>query len=276
MDGACFLNPWQRNDIVRLWSESFGDTKEYIDLFIDRHIDSARCAAFIVDGRAQSMLFLLDAPVRFGGEIFKSAYVYAACTARSCRGKGLMRCLLDFVSEQSKTDFVCLVPSQASLFDYYSRSGFVTAFYKKTVSVGAEALPAVIAAANASSGSLSACRAACIGNGVLWDDAAIRYALEENEFCSGRSFTVNDGASFGYAVTYVEGKTAVIKEAACDRLLLGELADKISSLGCDEYRLDLPYDGSGERIPTGMLRAVSSLAKQADIGGDAYLGLTLG
>lgn len=276
MDGACFLNEWRTDSIVRLWSESFGDTEEYIDLFIGRHIGSARCAVFNVSGRAQSMLFLLDAPLRLGGEVYKSSYVYAACTAESFRGRGLMKSLLDFVSAHSGADFICLVPSQRSLFDYYSRCSFVTAFSKKTVTVGAKELMTAVPSADGVCGSLSTLRNACMGDGVLWGDEAIRYALDENEFCSGRSLLVRDSGSVGYAIAYAEGKAAVIKEAACGRALLGRLADMLCSTGCEEFRLDLPYDGSGERIPTGMLRAASPRAGQAKISGDAYLGLTLG
>ena len=47
------------DDIVPLWSEAFGDSREDIVFFIE-NIKNARCFAYYENGKAVSMLYLVD------------------------------------------------------------------------------------------------------------------------------------------------------------------------------------------------------------------------
>lgn len=104
------------DDIVPLWSEAFGDSREDIVFFIE-NIKNARCFAYFKNGRALSMLYLVDCAL--DGK--KSYYIYAACTTHSCRKKGYMSALIEHCI--AEFDEVCLIPANEKLIEYYKRQG---------------------------------------------------------------------------------------------------------------------------------------------------------
>ncbi len=116
-----------RDDAVALWHEAFGDSEDYIRFFHSTH-GSCQCLTHSENGRLTSALYLID------GELCgkKGYYLFAAATSEAYRGKGCMAKLLEkakrFAAENSKS-FIALVPAEKSLFDYYSRFGYKTAFY---------------------------------------------------------------------------------------------------------------------------------------------------
>lgn len=116
-----------RDDAVRLWKEAFGDSEEYIDFFHQTH-GSCQCLTHAENGRLASALYLID------GELCgkKGYYLFAAATFSAYRGNGCMAKLLEkakrFAADNSKS-FIALVPAEKSLFGYYSRFGYKTAFY---------------------------------------------------------------------------------------------------------------------------------------------------
>ncbi len=118
-----------RQDAVKLWQEAFGDSEEYIEFFHSNH-DSCVCLMLTEGDELTSALYLID------GELCgnKGYYLFAAATFRKFRGKGCMASLLrkaeSFAKENGKS-FIALVPAEGTLFDYYSRFGYKTAFYAK-------------------------------------------------------------------------------------------------------------------------------------------------
>ncbi len=118
-----------RQDAVKLWNEAFGDSEEYINFFHYSH-DSCICLMLTDDDKLTSALYLID------GELCdkKGYYLFAAATFENFRGRGHMSSLLkkaeSFAKDNGKS-FIALVPAEATLFDYYSRFGYKTAFYAK-------------------------------------------------------------------------------------------------------------------------------------------------
>ncbi|MBQ5825083.1 MAG: GNAT family N-acetyltransferase [Clostridia bacterium] len=131
-----FDNPSLREQAVVLWREAFGDSEEYIRFFHNTH-SSCVCLTLEEKGALASALYLID------GELCsqKGLYLFAAATFKKHRGKGLMAKLLQKAEEyarQNAKSFIALVPAEASLFDYYSRFGYKTAFYADKRSIGSE------------------------------------------------------------------------------------------------------------------------------------------
>ncbi|MCR5208176.1 MAG: hypothetical protein K6C14_06850, partial [Eubacterium sp.] len=50
-----------------------------------------------------------------------SNYIYAACTLKSCRGKGIMSALLEYAKKEYPS--LCLIPASDSLAEYYGKRG---------------------------------------------------------------------------------------------------------------------------------------------------------
>lgn len=117
-----------REDIICVWNEAFGDEREYIEFFLDRCPEKAAIGC-VENGLLVSVLFLLDGSI----EDFGCKYLYAACTLKSCRGRGIMKELIDFAKAyyaHKDVDFIFLVPGEESLYGYYKKLGFVEKFMR--------------------------------------------------------------------------------------------------------------------------------------------------
>lgn len=106
------------DDIVPLWSEAFGDSREDIVFFID-NIKNGVCLAEFQNDKAVSMLYLVDCCLNSK----QAHYIYAACTDSKSRKKGYMAGLIKYCIDNY--DRVCLIPADEHLVNYYNKQGFV-------------------------------------------------------------------------------------------------------------------------------------------------------
>lgn len=104
-----------KEDIISLWSEAFGDTRDEILYFVD-NVKNAKCIG-AYETELESMLFLVDCKLNN----INSKYIYAACTKKSSQGKGYMTMLLDYCKKEY--DSVCLIPANTGLISYYKNRG---------------------------------------------------------------------------------------------------------------------------------------------------------
>lgn len=113
-------------DLRTLWQEAFGDPDVFIDLFFSAGYSPKRCHYIEEDGAPVSALYWFDCVLN--GRKF--AYIYGVATLKSHRGKGLAGRLLNETHEilrQQGYAGAILVPSGASLFDFYRQFGYKTA-----------------------------------------------------------------------------------------------------------------------------------------------------
>lgn len=124
-----FENEKLRKQAVSLWKEAFGDSEEYINFFLDTH-KGCTFVPLTDYGVLVSALYLIDGVL----DDVDGFYLFAAATFKAHRSKGYMARLLQLAEEKAKEknkSFIALVPAEKSLFDYYSRFGYKTAFYAK-------------------------------------------------------------------------------------------------------------------------------------------------
>lgn len=122
-------NGYLRGSAVALWKEAFGDSEEYINFFLDTH-KGCTLVPLTENGELVSALYLIDGTLNN----VDGFYLFAAATFKAHRSKGYMAKLLKLAQETAKQNgrsFIALVPAEKSLFDYYSRFGYKTAFYAK-------------------------------------------------------------------------------------------------------------------------------------------------
>lgn len=119
--------------LTELWSKVFKDEKSYIELiFSEGSADSILCFAETDGDKVVSAFYLLKTYLYFNNKCYNGYYLYAAATDNSYRGKGIMSKLIKEAQdccEKSGSDFISLVPSEASLYSYYKRSGFIGSMY---------------------------------------------------------------------------------------------------------------------------------------------------
>lgn len=137
----------QRQDVPalkQLWHTCFGDEMSYINLFFDGLFQPLDMVVLLEEGRAVSMAALIPTAMTVGGESMPITYLYAMCTHPDCRGRGLGRALLDFAAEHARLRgslAIALVPADQGLFHFYSRAGYETAFWNRTLETPVPGLP---------------------------------------------------------------------------------------------------------------------------------------
>lgn len=125
----------KRDEIKKIWTECFKDSREYVDMFFD-HVYRDDEAMLLTDqtGAPVSSLLLQSYRMSFHGSEPSVSYIAGAATRRSKRGQGFMTRLMTDALEESaaRGDMLCsLIPADEALYFYYRKFGFSTVFYTK-------------------------------------------------------------------------------------------------------------------------------------------------
>ena len=122
-----------KDELIKLWSEVFGDDLSYIELFFQKQYSRCETFCFIVDNKIISAFYLLPCYLSYKEKNYNGRYLYAAATFEKYRGKQIMSQLIEEAKVYCKNndlDFLALLPADEGLYNYYSRFGFNTAMYK--------------------------------------------------------------------------------------------------------------------------------------------------
>ncbi len=229
-----------------LWHRVFGDSYSYIELIFNKRFgECVLCFAEIENDEAVSAFYLLKSRLHYGGEDFEGYYLYAAATDVKHRGKSIMSKLIreaQLYCEKTGYDFISLVPSEKSLYDYYGRFAFVSAMYCVTADVDVSADESVITAENYYARRNRLCK-----NHIIFDEQAFMYAA----YCLKKT---------GYDF-YLNGDSISIKNSD------GEILEVLSN-GYSE-------SGLSEKYPFGMLYPINSELKRDWNYTDIYMNIAL-
>ncbi len=206
-----------------LWAQIFGDTADAVDTYFSlRHSDEN----MLVDERENTiagMLSMLPVTLLSGGGLtMKARYIYAVATHPDFRGLGISTALLDAAHEHMKglgEAAALLVPASPSLFDFYGKRGYTTAFALNVTTLHASSLPPFPA-----SGEYGACSAAeytlirdqAFSQSrlyVRWEESAVSYAVS--------TLAQNGGV---IKLSWASGRGCAAWERMEDGILIRELA----------------------------------------------------
>lgn len=118
----------KKEQIRRLWSEGFGDSPEYLDMYFSRIYSDEN--AFIIeneDHRAVSTIQTADYEMLIDGQHAKLCYIGGAVTSRRFRGRGYMsRLMLQALDHayESGAMMAALIPAHDWLYFFFERFGF--------------------------------------------------------------------------------------------------------------------------------------------------------
>ncbi len=125
----------KRDDIKRIWQESFSDSREYVKMYFEQvYRDDEALLLHDAEGVPVSSLLLQRYDVSFHGATSAVSNIAGAATRRNQRGKGYMSQLMRMALAESarRGDMFCsLIPANEPLFYFYRRYGFSTVFYIK-------------------------------------------------------------------------------------------------------------------------------------------------
>lgn len=187
-------------ELVALWMEAFGDDREYVERYFSHCFTGDNVMVYLADERPVSMLSLLPVRLHRAGVRIHALYVYAVATRKAYRRRGYGRELL-LSAREERDEPLILKPDGAALAEYYRGIGFRDAFYLKQYDLRKTA-----AALGADRNGRPSCEGgqryrllrvtpseytalrnrAFAGEGyVEWNEAAVAYALLENESSNG-------------------------------------------------------------------------------------------
>lgn len=286
-----FASKTDKDSLTDLWQRCFGDSEDYIRLFLNTLWTDKNCLVFRENGTITSMLFLLEGALRCGVDPIRSGYIYAACTAPEYRGKGYMSALLkaaDDIARQQGKEFLCLVPSEQSLFGYYARFGYLSAFKTKKIVLSRFALEQIADALQSvtdpSPKELEELRSECLAtdHAFIWGADVLEYARKETLFTGGKAvYAAKNGRLSAYAFLHRIRDRTVIKELCVRDNAFGTLAANLLEDDAETFEFHLPmsFPLSADRfsvIDKGMLKPLTDCARKAVAHcKDAYIGLTL-
>lgn len=276
-------------DIISLWHEAFGDSEEEIKFFLEKNFCPDNTLVIEENSAVASMLFLLEGNMQINGKDYSSYYLYAACTSESCRGRGMMAKLLEFAANTARSrniHFICLMPGEKSLFDFYSKHGYVAAFSKKILKIGFSeidtdefsAYSSSVLSAKPELFELLRNNAFSKYDYFKWNNDAINFAFEHTKLYGGQAFK----STKGYALYSFIGYDIVVKEFAFTPEFLPLFAAYLNEKhNFDNLIFNLPADypaciGNCQIVESAMLLPVTDIgnALTNDVK-NAYLGLTL-
>jgi len=117
--------PAQISSLKSLWQEAFGDTDTFLDIFFKTAFHPDRCRCIFHNETAIAALYWFDCTY----ENKPLAYIYAVATAKSHRGQGLCRRLMDDTHQTLSElgyEGALLVPGNKELFEMYEKMGYTT------------------------------------------------------------------------------------------------------------------------------------------------------
>lgn len=180
--------PGQIAGLRRLWQEAFGDTEAYLEGFFRLGFAPENCLCAAQGDIVYAALYWLDM-VCSGKKI---AYIYAVATAKSHRGQGLCRVLMEYAHgllARRGYAAAVLVPENEGLARMYGKMGYAPCcgISRLTFAAGSDAL----SLRRVGPREYNALRNALLPEGsVELGEKALAFLAIHAEFFAGEDFTL--------------------------------------------------------------------------------------
>ncbi len=256
-----------RESITQIWKSCFGDSNEYIALYLSNRFETENMLVIYEDKKPVSMASMLPVQVTIDGQKRAARYVYAVATLPAYRGKGYASKIINYASKKYKEPLL-LQPAQESLERYYTKLGFTKTFQespcwlyhnsKAQIGYGQDTRKEDCAKSELRKADIEDWQQKQMNgttisnlNGwevtkatpaeykkirdqyfekegyVEWDEQAVAYAMMENEFCHGLTLKLTQNERTAVVMYRVEGKCLKIVETTLSEKELGALLGEL-------------------------------------------------
>ena len=240
-------------DLCAIWQSAFEDPEDYIKYFYSENFKRILIPVYALDGKPVSMIHLMDAFFSDGEEDFPVRFIYAAATLPAYRSNGFMQTLiLDAKRAAEENGYGLFLKPSPRLREFYAGLGFMEdsrfrvfrTAPEKPGTNGAACFPLSAEEYNRMRNSALGARPY-----VKWPDAHVKWCVDENDFCGGKTLAVElSGDSNRHYLTGYAAKS-VLHVTETD-LSPGQLRDAASALcglfGADSMEVLFPEDASFE------------------------------
>ena len=219
--------------IKALWKAVFGDSDEYISLFLEKRFEPSQCVVALDSENVVAMLFLLSFTLKQPNAEYQGRYIYAVATHPDHRSRGISTALLDFAHQKAKSEgaaLSALVPASDSLFDYYGLRGFSTEFYKREITLLPNGFSNIELSEVKLQDMISLRRKFFSKSAAFvdWDEKALTHQQHENSFLGGETLYFSVPQE-GYALCLPTDDGVFIREWAADDIypeIIAAVADR--------------------------------------------------
>lgn len=278
-----------REQIMKIWQTCFGDEEEYISFYLEHRMTENNMMVIYEDGKAVSMVSFLPAQYKWNGMSWPVRYVYAVATLPEYRQRGYATEILQFAIERYGESLI-VAPADENLCAFYERLGFRQAFEPKIMEYRKPDLTDCAVTGPVEMESVSPeeyltirdkkFEAECsrIKEGyVCWDVDAVRYAMEMNASCGGKTAAIILEEVAANREQAAEDEKEILMYAAAEDTL--EIIE--TTLGWQQLCMILPqlFEETGTQMAKyhqmgGMLWPTEDLQEFMP-GKNGYLNLTL-
>ncbi len=132
-----------KEEVRALWDICFGDDEAFTELYFSRRYNEDVNIAITEKDQVISALQILPYTMTYCKDIIPMGYISGACTHPDFRNKGAMKRLLSASFSRMKKQGIpltTLIPAEEWLFDYYSKTGFVSVFEYSSKAVQSSSL----------------------------------------------------------------------------------------------------------------------------------------
>ncbi len=259
-------------ELSKLWQEVFLDSEEYIKIFFDNLYSETECFVKIKDGEIVSALYLIKGQIKYNNETFSGRYLYAAATKSSYRKQGIMAELINEAISYVKNenlDFICLLPANEVLYNYYAKFGFKDTMYKYKTFLGKS--QQCVLSELPKEKSLHKARKTLLENMFIFSEKGNDYAMRCFDFVGYSLYNLSDEAGFEcYFVADIELEEFV--EVVCKKENYKKAEEFFEKHFSENAKISSPYKGKkGEKVKFGMIYAINEKLSGAEI----YMNIAL-
>ena len=215
MDGIRIASKQDIPSLCEIWKQCFNDSEEYIKLFYEKNFERIKTLAYFENEKPVSVVHLVDAVLTNGDIKQPAKLIYATGTLPVHRKKGLMSALIKNVTDMADKNgsALFLKPSSPATASFYKAFGFEEGAPLKTASLTPSDLePFDIRELSPEEYNEMREKAFCNIPRAKWDNAHIKWCIEENECFSGKTLGIKFENKEHFLLGYPEENTLFINE----------------------------------------------------------------
>ena len=134
----CKANSNSIQSLKEIFSVCFEESIENTNVYFENLLDYKFCYVALENNIVCASLYLIPSTICIINKNYKSNYLFAAGTLPSYRKKGIMQNLINYSLEEAFKNgdkFSALLPADKTLYNYYSKFGFVKSYKCKVATI---------------------------------------------------------------------------------------------------------------------------------------------
>ncbi len=241
--------------LTNLWTNSFGDSEEYINFFMINKFPNCKTIIAEADNSIIGSLYLMPLTTYEYGIPKDGFYLYALSVEIKYRGFGVGKKLVKVACDLAKSEnkFIILCPASKSLQAYYKSLGFVDNCYLNEIAVDNRADCSPLSCCALDTETFSHLRNKFFKNQIFWNYEGLKYILEENIFTGGFNLKFNIDSGIYYVIGKTHDCSVVITESNAPyevkKIISGYLSKNFNT---HDIKWLVPYESCTNCILTGM------------------------